>query len=102
MWLEAERLDELEGRGNDAQFIDQVGSPCVPTLGLGAPVTVHHAEGCRTVRVDQRVLPSIGGLFVLLGAYVLDASSMVVVANEATDGYVVVDAVQLVPVDPQE
>ncbi len=38
IWLEAERFDNLGGWTNDAQFIDQMGSPCLLAVGLGKPV----------------------------------------------------------------
>ena len=59
------------------------------------PVTVYHAGGTKTVRVDQRKKAPIDGLFLSLGTFRLDDKSSIVVANTETDGYVVVDAVQL-------
>ncbi|MFW6169803.1 MAG: FAD-dependent oxidoreductase [Planctomycetota bacterium] len=38
LWLEAERFHKLGGWTNDAQFIDQMGSPYLMAIGLGAPV----------------------------------------------------------------
>lgn len=38
VWLEAERFHELGGWTNDAQFIDQMGSPYLMAIGLGTPV----------------------------------------------------------------
>jgi hypothetical protein len=63
------------------------------------PVTIHHKGGERTVRVNQRERPPIDGLFVSLGTFEFDAgdAGSVVIANDGTDAYVVVDAVQFVP-----
>jgi len=62
------------------------------------PVTVIHAGGSKTVRIDQRQKPPIDGLTISLGTFELDGKSAIVVANADTDGYVVVDAIQLIPV----
>lgn len=61
------------------------------------PVTVRHAGGSKTVRIDQRRTPPIDSLFISLGVFELDERSAVIVTNADTDGYVVVDAVQLIP-----
>ena len=61
-------------------------------------VTVHHAGGTKHVRIDQRARPTIDGVLVSLGTFTLDAKSALVISNTGTDGYVIVDAVQLVPV----
>jgi len=63
------------------------------------PVAVRTAGGSRTVRVNQRVAPPIDGLFFPLGTFELEAGETVRVeiTNDGTDGYVVADAVQLVP-----
>jgi len=62
------------------------------------PVTVHAVGGARTIRVNQRDRPPIDGMLVPLGTFELDRESALVISNEGTDGYVIVDAVQLVPV----
>jgi len=63
------------------------------------PVTVHTPEGAETTRINQRIEPPIGGLFFPLGTFRLDAEGTVIeITNAGTDGYVVVDAVQLIPV----
>lgn len=64
-----------------------------------APVAIHTSRGSRTVRVNQRVTPPLDGLFLPLGTFELEAGETVRVeiTNDGTDGYVVVDALQLVP-----
>jgi hypothetical protein len=49
--------------------------------------------------VNQRKTPSIDGLFVPLGTHDVQQGDKVVVSvsNKATDGYVVVDGLQLLP-----
>lgn len=63
------------------------------------PVTIHTARGPVTVQVNQRQPPEIEGLFHALGKFPLEAgeAAAIVVSNAGTDGYVIVDAVQLVP-----
>jgi len=63
------------------------------------PVTVHHAAGQTTVMLNQQLKPSEGN-FGTLGTYDFEAGEVKIeVCNTGTDGYVVVDGVQLVPVD---
>jgi hypothetical protein len=62
------------------------------------PVEVRHAEGTTRVSVNQRQVPPIDGLFVSLGTYRFSDTASVVVLTEATDGYVILDAVQFLPV----
>jgi FAD-dependent oxidoreductase family protein len=38
IWLEAEQFDDSGGWVNDAQFIDQMGSPYMMAIGMGKPV----------------------------------------------------------------
>jgi hypothetical protein len=64
------------------------------------PITVHTASGEKTVRVDQRKEPAIKGLFTSLGTFELDRNTAeIVVSNDGTDGYVVVDGIQLIRSD---
>ncbi|HQU45043.1 MAG: hypothetical protein B7Z73_08010 [Planctomycetia bacterium 21-64-5] len=65
------------------------------------PVTVFSADGERLLRVNQRRAPPIDGRFISLGEFhfELNGQGFVIVANEATDGHVIADAVQFLPVD---
>ncbi len=63
------------------------------------PVTIVHAGGTATVRIDQRREPPIGGHFVSLGAFVLNENSSIRIDNAGTDNYVVVDGVHLLPAE---
>lgn len=64
------------------------------------PVTIHHAEGATTIRVNQRKAPPIDGLFVSLGIFRFAANhpAVITVSNDNTDGFVGADAVQLLRV----
>jgi hypothetical protein len=60
-------------------------------------VTVAHAEGKTTIPVNQRLQPPIDGRFLSLGVFPLDERSTIRIANTDTDGYVVIDGLQLLP-----
>ena len=61
------------------------------------PVTIQTADGPVTLRIDQREKPQIDALFRSLGTFPLADDVSITISTEATDGYVVVDAVQLLP-----
>ena len=62
---------------------------------------IEHAGGVEKVMVDERKEPTIEGLFVSLGTFEFAAGkpATVTVSNKGTQGYVVIDAVQWVPVE---
>ena len=64
------------------------------------PITIYASGGPQTVRIDQRVKPPIDGLFLSLGTFRFDAAgaARIEISNADTDGYVVVDALQIIPV----
>lgn len=63
------------------------------------PVVVRHADGEKTVVVNQKKVPPIDKLFVSLGEFTFSADKpgAVTISNQKTDGYVIVDAVQWLP-----
>ena len=63
------------------------------------PVTITHAQGSKTITVDQKKTPPIEGAFVSLGAYPFTPTkpALVTITNKDTDGHVILDAVQLLP-----
>ncbi len=61
------------------------------------PITVAHADGSQTRRIDQRKKAPIDGLFFSLGVFPLNEKSTIVITNAQTDGYVIIDAIQLLP-----
>jgi len=63
-------------------------------------VSILCSEGEKTARVNEREKPGENG-FVSLGRFRFDTTATVTVSNTGTDGYVVVDAVQLVPESPK-
>ena len=58
------------------------------------PVTVHHAGGWTSYAVDQ----TTAGNYVSLGPFTFGASAKVVLDNTGTDGVVIADAVQFLPI----
>lgn len=64
------------------------------------PVTIRHAKGETTVRINQQEAPEHGKLFRTLGVFTFEAGKggYVRIANDGTeDGYVIADAVQFLP-----
>jgi FtsP/CotA-like multicopper oxidase with cupredoxin domain len=69
-----------------------------------APVTIHHADGETTVRVNQQETPPQGRLFRSLGTFRFEAgrAGWVRISTDGTVGkYVIADAVQWLPVDAE-
>jgi hypothetical protein len=64
------------------------------------PMTVFSSEGEKTARVNEREKPGPDG-FASLGSFRFDQSATVVISNAGADGYVVVDAVQIVAESPK-
>jgi hypothetical protein len=60
------------------------------------PVVIRHADGEKTVVVNQKKVPPIDKLFVSLGEFTFSADNpaAVTISNQKTDGYVIIDAVQ--------
>lgn len=65
------------------------------------PVSLLTFDGEADLIVDMRKPPPLESRFVSLGTYRFDSSNQwfVMVSNDGTDGYVVIDAVQFLPVD---
>ncbi|MFT7630037.1 MAG: hypothetical protein ACI87E_001042 [Mariniblastus sp.] len=64
------------------------------------PVKIDHQDGQTTILVNQTKTPPIDGLFLSLGKFRFeaDATSLVTISTEATDGHVIVDAIQFLQV----
>jgi hypothetical protein len=62
------------------------------------PVTVTHADGTTELTVNQRQPPPIDGIFQSLGTFDFAGTASVTVGTENTDGYVVIDSVQFLPI----
>ncbi len=67
------------------------------------PVTIQHADGQSTIRINQQQIPEHARLFRTLGRFRFAAGNTgwVRISNEGTEGkYVIADAVQFLPVAP--
>ncbi len=70
-----------------------------PNRATNVPVTVEHASGRSTVHVNQRKTPEHGA-FGTVGRFDFTAGkSTIEIGNLGTDGHVIADAVQLLPVE---
>ncbi|TWT52276.1 Xanthan lyase precursor [Thalassoglobus neptunius] len=64
------------------------------------PVTIKTTDGQETVLVNQRKQPAKDSIFHTLGTYQFDAPTATIqIGTKNTDGHVIVDAVQLIPVE---
>jgi len=66
------------------------------------PVVIRTSRGDKKVLVNQRRAPEIEGLFHSLGCFDLDAgdATAIILSNADTDGFVIVDAIQILPSQP--
>lgn len=69
-----------------------------PNRATNARVVVHHRDGESRLTMNQRQTPSIDKRFVSLGKFRWEAGdhAVLTLSNDATDGHVVADAVQLI------
>ncbi len=91
-------------------------SPAVPKAGVyevrlaynagdsratNVPIEILDLDGEHDLKIDQRTPPPIDHRFVSLGKFRFDESGQwyVLISNEGTDGHVIVDALQLLPVE---
>ncbi|PAY21575.1 FAD-dependent oxidoreductase [Rhodopirellula sp. SM50] len=82
----------------------QIAYPPNNNRATNVPVRITHAAGTESVTLNQRNKPSVKDAFAPLGRYQFGTGgpARVVIGNQATDGYVVVDAVRFVPVKNDE
>ncbi|GAA5147805.1 FAD-dependent oxidoreductase [Prosthecobacter algae] len=68
-----------------------------PNRASNVPVTIDHAGGSSTVKVNQKKVPPVDKLFISLGSFEFSAvkPAVITIGNEGTDGIVGADAVQL-------
>ena len=69
--------------------------PARSNYASNVPVDIASTTGITTVFVNERIN---GGTWVLLGTFSMDGSSTVLIRTGGTDGYVIVDALEFVPV----
>lgn len=73
-----------------------------PNRATNTPVTVQHAQGRDTQRINQRRRPSIDNTFISLGTFTFDRRATITISNQNADGYVIADAVQLLPINEDQ
>jgi hypothetical protein len=74
--------------------------PAGPNRAANVPVTIVDALGATVVRVDQKIAGNLPDGFLSLGKFRFNPEqpAVVTVSNEATEGFVAADAVQLLPI----
>ena len=77
----------------------RIAAPSNNNRASNATVVIESADGTKTMSVNEKS-PAIDGLFISLGTFACDAekTTSVTISNTGADGYVVIDAVQWVPV----
>lgn len=77
----------------------RIGYSALANRATNVPIAIRHAGGTAHITLNQRLTPPDGGFFFPVGTYRFDAgnSGCVEIRNEATDGHVMVDAVQWLP-----
>ncbi len=68
-----------------------------PNRATNVPVQIEHADGRSRVTLNERAAPDIEKMAHSVGQFKFGPEAVIVISNEGTDGYVVIDAVQLVP-----
>ncbi|WP_310821087.1 DUF1553 domain-containing protein [Stratiformator vulcanicus] len=109
------RQDDNEGQGTKTiTFTPDLPGPgeyevrfaYIPGGGraTNVPVTLLHAAGETTIRVDQSKVPDIDQRFVSLGTFRFEDGNQgyVTVANEGANGFVTADAVQYLPINSDQ
>lgn len=75
----------------------RVAYPPNPNRATNVPVTIKHAAGSTTVKLDQKKKPTQGA-FEPVGTFDFAAGEAVIeITNKDTNGHVILDAVQLLP-----
>lgn len=71
-----------------------------PNRATNVPVLIVHADGKATVKINQQKAPTLDGAFVSIGTFRFEKGKTghVEIGNKDADGYVVIDAVQWLPV----
>jgi len=68
-----------------------------PNRATNVPITITHAGGDSKARVNQQESATIDKAFFYVGKFRFDKEATITISNTNTNGYVVIDAVQLVP-----
>lgn len=84
----------------DGKYEVRIGYSVNSNRATNVPVKIVHAGGEATVKVNQKKVPAIDKLLQPVGTYEFKAgvAYSVEISNKDTDGHVLIDVVQLVPV----
>jgi hypothetical protein len=74
--------------------------PAHPNRATNVPVTIVHADGKTSLKVNQKKPAPLEGAFLSLGIFrfAMGDTGYVEISNQEADGYVIIDAVQWLPV----
>ncbi|MEX2581374.1 MAG: FAD-dependent oxidoreductase [Verrucomicrobiales bacterium] len=75
----------------------QVAYTANPNRATNTPVDIESGGETRRKELDQKKAPSIDELFEPVGTVATEGGITVTISNEDTDGYVIIDAVRLLP-----
>ncbi|MDB6074386.1 MAG: hypothetical protein JWO89_2026, partial [Verrucomicrobiaceae bacterium] len=81
----------------DGNYEVRMAYPSSSNRASNVPVTIEHAKGSAAVAINEKEVPTLDKRFVTLGTYSFTTGkpAVVTVSNAGTDGFVAVDAVQL-------
>lgn len=68
-----------------------------PNRATNVPITIQHADGTADISLNERTAPEIDKTFHSVGKFKFSREAVITISNANTDGYVVLDAVQLLP-----
>ncbi|MEZ6127235.1 MAG: FAD-dependent oxidoreductase [Planctomycetaceae bacterium] len=93
-----DRRAVYEAKLSPGQYEVRVSWPANANRATNVPIRINHADGVATKTVNQRLKPPIDDLFQSLGTYRFEDVGTVEIGTQETDGYVILDAVQFLPV----
>jgi hypothetical protein len=84
----------------DAKYEVRMSYPAHPNRATNVPVTIVHAGGKTTLKVNQKKPAPLDRAFLSLGTFrfAKGDAGYVEISNQDADGYVIIDAVQWLPV----
>jgi hypothetical protein len=96
--LPGEKSATFETKLTPGGYEVRVSYPPNNNRATNVPVTVVHATGQQSITINQRRSPPIDGLFQSLGIFQFARTGKVIIHTDGTDGHVIIDAVQFLPV----
>jgi hypothetical protein len=97
--LQGEKSATFETRLTPGRYDVRISYPANRNRATNVPVTVVHANGQQVVSINQRRSPPVDGLFQSLGIFQFAAIGKVIIQTDGTDGHVIIDAVQFLPIN---